>query len=35
MFNQGMVLYETTITGPKIYKFDTIIHDIGLIFVDG
>lgn len=35
MYNQGFVLYETTLKGPKNYDFDTIIHDIALVYIDG
>lgn len=35
MFNQGIVMYETNIKGPKVYKIETIVHDVGLFIVDG
>lgn len=35
MFNQGLVLYETSLSGPKSYTFEVIIHDIAFVYVNG
>lgn len=34
MFNQGFVVYETTLTKRRSY-FEGVIHDYALVFLDG
>lgn len=34
MFNQGFVVYETTVSKRRSY-FEAVIHDYALIFLDG
>ena len=35
MFNQGFVVYETSLNQKTTYKFRAEVHDYGLVFVDG
>lgn len=34
MFNQGIVLYETSLKGPKNYTFWVVVHDMALVYLD-
>lgn len=35
MFNQGIVIYETTLSPQTKYSVDITVHDIGYIIIDG
>lgn len=35
MYNQGLVLYETTIKGPFEYVYQIVVHDVAFVYLDG
>ena len=35
MFNQGFVVYETSLTKKTLYRFRMEVHDYGLVYLDG